>query len=89
MKFLAFRRDALEEIVSQRSFQSGDFAEADDFVRGLLTAKESYLVPNTKLKVHKFPSGKIVVGRGGKDLPVFIIDLEQSNFLKIHSDIWR
>jgi len=84
MTFLAIRRDAVEELIAERSLQSADFSEGKKLALTLRSGTIEYVSPriaNTKTK-----NGVIVYGRNVGEQHYIVLDLEQSRIFKEATD---
>jgi hypothetical protein len=75
MTYLAVRRDALEEVISERQLQSTDFDLGLNFV-GALQSKQALKV-NGRLEVLSASHGSICIGPNANEDHYIVFDLDQ------------
>lgn len=81
MNFLAIRRDAAEEIIAERVFQSNDFPEGRKLALGLRSGSIEDV--GARISTSKTKHGVVAYGRDAAEHRYVVFDLEQS---RIFSD---
>lgn len=83
MRYLAFQREAVDEIVSDRLLQSTDF-EAGKLLAGFVSGGStdiSGIASRLKVTVGASGAGRVITKAGGQSRAFIVFDLEQSQLL--------
>jgi len=77
MSFLAIRRDAAEEIIAERVFQSNDFPEGSKLALGLRAGSIEDI--GARISTSKTKHGVVAYGRDATEQRFVVFDLDQSH----------